>query len=461
MKEEKQMYENKKSCASSDCNGRTWESIDWNKCEQAVNKLQARIVKAQKAGKFGKVKALQWTLTHSFYAKALAVKRVTSNNGKKTSGVDKILWSTPQSKFKAIVTLRRRGYKPQPLKRVNIKKSNGKLRPLGIPTMKDRAMQCRIIVLDNNVPQISLYYHPIKGDSVLQAERDDWNVSYELGDTWKNARKIKLKNSSLFKIDILVYPEFSFKNVIITQIYQILFDLSPAIEISLWKGMKATAQVKIPVYNDGYGAREGKVHSGFLTLSQRFRLPYNVFGKFSVGYFSGNRYGADVDFFRPFKDERFSLLARIGYTGAGRWDGFKFQYDPSLWRVTWSLGGNFYWPRFNTQFTLKAEQYLLKEKGIRFEMIRHFRYCSIGFYAMKAEHAKANGGFRFQVALPPYKYKRRGYIPRVNTSANMGIAYNAGNERYYYKGYKAEASDNIMEENSFNPYFIKSELLNF
>lgn len=91
MKEEKQMYENKKSCASSDCNGRTWESIDWNKCEQAVNKLQARIVKAQKAGKFGKVKALQWTLTHSFYAKALAVKRVTSNNGKKTSGVNNSL----------------------------------------------------------------------------------------------------------------------------------------------------------------------------------------------------------------------------------------------------------------------------------------------------------------------------------------------------------------------------------
>ena len=54
-------------------------------------------------------------------------------------------------------------------------------------------------------------------------------------------------------------------------------------------------------------------------------------------------------------------------------------------------------------------------------MIRHFRYCSIGFYAMKAEHAKANGGFRFQVALPPYKYKRKGYIPRVNTSTNMGI----------------------------------------
>ena len=225
--------------------------------------------------------------------------------------------------------------------------------------------------------------------------------------------------------------------------------------------MKLTAQLKIPVYNDGYGKYEGKAHPGNLTLSQRFRLPYNVFGKATVGYFNADQYGFDVDFFRPFNDERFSLLARIGYTGTGYWDGFKLHYDPSTWVATWSLGGSFYWPQFNTQFTLKAEQYLMKEKGVRFEMVRHFRYCSIGFYAMKAEHAKANGGFRFQVALPPYKYKRRGYIPRVSTSANMGIVYNAGNERTYYKQYKAEASDNIMEENSFNPYFIKSELLNF
>jgi RNA-directed DNA polymerase len=107
----------------------------------AVNKLQARIVKAQKEGRYGRVKALQWTLTHSFYAKALAVKRVTSNNGSKTAGVDHVLWATSNAKFQAINCLKRRGYKPQPLRRVNIKKSNGKLRPLGIPTMRDRAMQ--------------------------------------------------------------------------------------------------------------------------------------------------------------------------------------------------------------------------------------------------------------------------------------------------------------------------------
>jgi len=135
------MDEIKKSCAPADQSHDKWEGIDWNKCQAKVRKLQARIVKAQKEGKHGKVKSLQWILTHSFSAKALAVKRVTSNKGKHTSGVDKVQWSTPLSKLNAIQQLNRRGYIPQPLKRVHIKKKNGKLRPLGIPTMKDRAMQ--------------------------------------------------------------------------------------------------------------------------------------------------------------------------------------------------------------------------------------------------------------------------------------------------------------------------------
>jgi len=103
--------------------------------------VQARIVKATQEGRHGKVKALQWLLTHSFCGRALAVKRVTHNQGKNTPGVDGAIWSTPASRYKAIDTLRRRGYQPQPLRRVYIPKANGKLRPLGIPTMKDRSMQ--------------------------------------------------------------------------------------------------------------------------------------------------------------------------------------------------------------------------------------------------------------------------------------------------------------------------------
>ena len=98
-------------------------------------------MKAVREGRWGKVKALQWLLTHSLSGKAIAVRRVTENNGRKTPGVDGVTWSTPNAKFEAMLSLTRRGYQPPPLKRVLIPKSNGKMRPLGIPTMRDRAMQ--------------------------------------------------------------------------------------------------------------------------------------------------------------------------------------------------------------------------------------------------------------------------------------------------------------------------------
>jgi RNA-directed DNA polymerase len=118
-----------------------WSSTNWDKAQSEVRRLQARIVKATQEGKWGKVKALQHLLTHSFSGKALAVKRVTENQGKRTPGVDGVIWTTPQAKIEAVYALRQRGYQPQPLRRVYIPKSNGKMRPLGIPTMVDRAMQ--------------------------------------------------------------------------------------------------------------------------------------------------------------------------------------------------------------------------------------------------------------------------------------------------------------------------------
>ena len=118
-----------------------WHDINWRATHENVRRLQARIVKATKEGRWGKVKALQHLLTHSLSGKALAVKRVTENQGKSTPGVDWIIWTTPADRWTAIHHLKQRGYRPQPLRRVYIPKSNGKRRPLGIPTMKDRAMQ--------------------------------------------------------------------------------------------------------------------------------------------------------------------------------------------------------------------------------------------------------------------------------------------------------------------------------
>jgi RNA-directed DNA polymerase len=118
-----------------------WHDIDWKAVHRNVRRLQARIVKATKDGKWGKMKALQRLLTHSYSGKALAVRRVTENKGGATPGVDKVTWDTPKKKAQAIATLKQRGYHPQPLRRVSIPKRNGKKRPLGIPCVKCRAMQ--------------------------------------------------------------------------------------------------------------------------------------------------------------------------------------------------------------------------------------------------------------------------------------------------------------------------------
>jgi RNA-directed DNA polymerase len=120
-----------------------WHTINWYAVHRTVRRLQARIVKAVQAGRWGKVRALQHLLTHSFSGKALAVRRVTENDGRQTPGVDGILWDTPAKKIRALEELRQRDYRAQPLRRIYIPKtgSTNRWRPLSIPTMHDRAMQ--------------------------------------------------------------------------------------------------------------------------------------------------------------------------------------------------------------------------------------------------------------------------------------------------------------------------------
>ena len=121
--------------------GKHWKSINWKKVQAEVRWLQMRIAKAVEEGKPNKARALQWLLSHSHFARLLAVKKVSSKKGARTPGIDGIIWNTPARKMRGALSLKRRGYKAQPLRRTLIPKRNGKMRPLGIPTLKDRAMQ--------------------------------------------------------------------------------------------------------------------------------------------------------------------------------------------------------------------------------------------------------------------------------------------------------------------------------
>ena len=118
-----------------------WKTIDWKRVKEVVNNLQSRIASATKNGNWKTVSKLSRLLTQSFYAKLLSVRKVTTNKGSRTPGVDGIIWSSPADKMRSALQLTNKGYCAKPLTRKYIRKKNGKLRPLSIPTMYDRAMQ--------------------------------------------------------------------------------------------------------------------------------------------------------------------------------------------------------------------------------------------------------------------------------------------------------------------------------
>jgi RNA-directed DNA polymerase len=120
----------------------TWSSINWKEVEEFVRNMQIKIADAAKKEKWREINRLQYTLTHSFRAKLLAVRIVTSSTGNRTAGVDGQIWKHDETKLSEARNLDRKTYKPSPLKRVIIPKPNGGERALGIPTMRDRAMQC-------------------------------------------------------------------------------------------------------------------------------------------------------------------------------------------------------------------------------------------------------------------------------------------------------------------------------
>lgn len=128
--------------ASSASTKQTWKTINWDQVSIEVKQLQMRIAKAVREKRYGKAKALQWLLTHSFSAKVTAVKRVASAKGAKTPGVDGVIWKTSEDKMKAVQNMQRRGYHPLPLRRIYVpKKQKGAFRPISIPSLGDRSMQ--------------------------------------------------------------------------------------------------------------------------------------------------------------------------------------------------------------------------------------------------------------------------------------------------------------------------------
>lgn len=123
-----------------------WRKLPWKKFQIILFRLQHRIYKAAKVNDYDSVKRLQSLLLGSKCAKYLAVRQVTQlNAGKRSAGVDGKLTLSSKERLRLVTELgSMKNWKHRRLRRVFIPKPNGKTRPLGIPTIGDRAMQCLV-----------------------------------------------------------------------------------------------------------------------------------------------------------------------------------------------------------------------------------------------------------------------------------------------------------------------------
>ena len=323
----------------------------------------------------------------------------------------------------------------------------------------DSSRECILVVTELGIPRVAMSLAPCTdpGESGI----DGWeaaNKGYD--DAWKLVRQSPVSQSTFGDVDINVYPQLYLKNYIINQIYQVLFEMSPAVEVSLWKGAKFTAQVIFPVYNDGYEGEYMNIRPGYITLQQAFRLPFDGWGDVRLGVFDCQTYGAQCNVSFPLDETHWTVNGSFGYVGIGGFVNFsRFVYNGDYVPV-WSVGPDYYWSRFNVQCQLRVARYLEREVAVRGDLLRHFKYCSVGLYLEKAfsNAIPANGGFRVYVSLPPYRYRRYKKFPRVDTGLSTGLSYNGNNERIYYYSPQTLADDTPIKRNSFNASYINSYL---
>ena len=213
---------------------------------------------------------------------------------------------------------------------------------------------------------------------------------------------------SAWKVDLVIYPDLFLENNTFDELYTYAINLNPAVEMALWKGGKMTAQVILPVATNLSGEMK-RIRPGIIALSQDVRFRHNIFGKMTVGNFTNNRYGAQLEIKYRTDNGRWELGGTAGSTGFSavtREDGW---YMGRKQRINASLNASYYEPHLNLQFDLKAGRYIYGDYGVRGDCTRHFGEYAIGLYALCTD-GEINGGFHFAIPLPGKKWSQKGFF---------------------------------------------------
>lgn len=262
----------------------------------------------------------------------------------------------------------------------------------------------------------------------------------------------EISNSSNFKFDLVLKPTYRFQFGIFSKPVLYQFNFSPHIEFSLWKGMTGLYEITIPLHND-FSPREDSVRTSMAVINQTFRLSDSHFLSTSIGYFTFDRYGVDVDSRWYFMNGDLSLGFNIGYTGYASFTMHNIYYsDLYLW--TGSADLSYRIPEYDLTLGISAGRYLSKDNTFRFDIYRDFGEIQIGFFAMRSTNGISNGGFSFSIPLPPSKHLKPGLV-RIRTTDILAYTYKVKIADLIGLQYETGFRTNSFIE-KLNPGFIKN-----
>lgn len=317
--------------------------------------------------------------------------------------------------------------------------------------------ELQMVVLDNNIPQLCITLpealiagYKDKQISIGEVYRQ-MGISYDTQAAMKMlGHRHKILNSSVGKVDIVIYPEIKLENSSFDKLYTYYANLAPAVEMALWGGAELTAQVIFPIATNLKGQYE-KIRPGVITLSQEFYFGKGFLGRVAAGNFTNNRMGVQAEMKYRTSTGRLELGAMAGSTVQSVITNDEGWYISRKQRVNAAIKASVYEPRFNLQFDLQASRYLYGDYGVRGDCTRHFGEYAIGVYGMYTD-GEINGGFHFAIPLPGKRWSRNRGV-RIRQADYFNMEYSMSTWGKYTNERMGETYKTRPDENRSSRFF--------
>lgn len=314
----------------------------------------------------------------------------------------------------------------------------------------EQAAAYELVVLDDRIPRLLL---------TLPRQTVALEVSYDTDEAMRRLKGKERRNKMAGRIDVVLYPELFLQNSWLDKLYGVAVNISPAIQMDLWKGAVLTGQVVLPVYTNMTDFRK-YIRPGVITLRQEFRLPGGVSGRLTAGNFTGNRMGVDAALrYQPARG-RWLVGANVGLTGSSTCYGG--EWVVSTWRrVSGSVWGRYNEPHYGLQIDLAAVRLVYGDMGARLDCRRHFGEVTVGVYGLFTD-GEMNGGFHFALPIPGTKRGKRRAV-RFRLPEYFAHEYRARHGGSYgdeLLGYSYEVRPDENGSRGYDaPDFVKKEIL--